>query len=206
MFIYGLLFLHIMKGKKRERIIRVLLNHPDGSLTIYRLAKEAGCSHPWVLEFLKNLEQKKLIKKTKVLDAEGLFTYWLEISKYPTYREYNIQNPLNLLKKTILNYALTTYYAESLTQHYLFPSRVDVYIQEEDIQTWHKLITENGLVGKGNFRILLDDKHVFYANTVKKKIRIVSLPQLIVDLLREQGVAVEAAHKLIQKEYHGTLQ
>jgi hypothetical protein len=195
-----------MKGKKRERIIRVLLNHPDGSLTIYRLAKEAGCSHPWVLEFLKNLEQKKLIKKTKVLDAEGLFTYWLEISKYPTYREYNIQNPLNLLKKTILNYALTTYYAESLTQHYLFPSRVDVYIQEEDIQTWHKLITENGLVGKGNFRILLDDKHVFYANTVKKKIRIVSLPQLIVDLLREQGVAVEAAHKLIQKEYHGTLQ
>jgi hypothetical protein len=195
-----------MKGKKRERIIRVLLNHPDGSLTIYRLAKEAGCSHPWVLEFLKNLEQKKLIKKTRVLDAEGLFTYWLEISKYPTYREYNIQNPLNLLKKTILNYALTTYYAESLTQHYLFPSRVDVYIQEEDIQTWHKLITENGLVGKGNFRILLDDKHVFYANTVKKKIRIVSLPQLIVDLLREQGVAVEAAHKLIQKEYHGTLQ
>lgn len=206
MFIYGLLFLHIMKGKKRERIIRVLLNHPDGSLTIYRLAKEAGCSHPWVLEFLKTLEQKKLIKKTKVLDAEGLFTYWLEISKYPTYREYNIQNPLNLLKKTILNYALTTYYAESLTQHYLFPSRVDVYIQEEDIQPWHKLITENGLVGKGNFRILLDDKHVFYANTVKKKIRIVSLPQLIVDLLREQGVAVEAAHKLIQKEYHGTLQ
>jgi len=195
-----------MKGKKRERIIRVLLNHPDGSLTIYRLAKEAGCSHPWVLEFLKTLEQKKLIKKTKVLDAEGLFTYWLEISKYPTYREYNIQNPLNLLKKTILNYALTTYYAESLTQHYLFPSRVDVYIQEEDIQPWHKLITENGLVGKGNFRILLDDKHVFYANTVKKKIRIVSLPQLIVDLLREQGVAVEAAHKLIQKEYHGTLQ
>ena len=195
-----------MKGKKRERILRVLLNHPDGSLTIYRLAKEAECSHPWVLEFLKTLEQKKLIKKTKVMDVKGVFTYWLEINKYPAYREYNVQNPLSLLKKTTLKYALTTYYAESMTQHYLFPSRADVYIPIEEIQTWHKLLIKNGLVGKGNFRVLFDDNHVFYANKIKKKLRIVSLSQLILDLLREQGVAVEAAHKLIQNEYHGTLQ
>jgi hypothetical protein len=195
-----------MKGKKRERIIRVLLNHPDGSLTIYRLAKEAECSHPWVLEFLKTLEQKKLVKKTQVIDMEGLFTYWSEISTYPVYREYNIQDPLDLLEKTKLKYALTTYYAESLTQHYLFPSRVDVYIQEEEIQAWHTLLTKNGLVGKGNFRVLLDDHHVFYANSLKKNIWVVSPPQLILDLLREQGVAIEAAHKLMKKECHGTLQ
>jgi hypothetical protein len=195
-----------MKGKKRERIIRALLRYPDGSLTIYRLAKEAGCSHPWVIEFLKTLEQKKLIKKTQVIDVEGLFTYWLEINTYPPYREYNEQNPLDILEKTKLKYALTTYYAESLTQHYLFPSRVDVYIQEEDIQAWHTMLTENGLVGKGNFRVLLDDIHVFYANNLRKKIWIVSPPQLILDLLREQGVAIEAAHKLMKKEYHGIIQ
>jgi hypothetical protein len=195
-----------MKGKKRERILRVLLKHPDGSLTMYRLAKEAGCSHPWVIEFLTTLEQKKLTKKTKVIDVEGLFIYWLEINTYPAYREYNVQNPLEILNKTKLKYALTTYYAESLTQHYLFPSRVDIYIQEEDIQAWHTTLTEHGLVGKGNFRILLDDTHVFYANTMQKKIRIVSRPQLILDLLREQGVAVEAAHKLMTKEYHGIVQ
>ncbi len=200
------LFLHIMKGEKRERILHVLLKHPDGSLTIYRLAKEAGCSHPWVIEFLKTLEQKKLIKKTQIIDVEGLFTYWLEINTYPPYREYNIQNPLDILEKTKLDYALTTYYAESLTQHYLFPSRVDVYIQEEDVSAWHTLLTKNGLVGKGNFRILLNDKHVFYANSKKKKIRIVSVPQLILDLLREQGVAVEAAEKLMKKEYHRIIQ
>lgn len=200
------LFLHIMKGKKRENILRVLLKHPDGSLSIYRLAKEAGCSHPWVIEFLKTLEQKKLIKKTQVIDAEGLFTYWLEINTYPPYREYNVQNPLNILEKTKLKYALTTYYAESLTQHYLFPSRVDIYIQEKDVSPWHTLLTKNGLVGKGNFRILLDDNHVFYVNSKKKKIRIVSVPQLILDLLREQGVAIEAAQKLMKKEYHGIIQ
>lgn len=200
------LFLHIMKGKKRERILRVLLKHPDDSLTIYRLAKEAECSHPWVMEFLKNLEQKKLIKKTQIIDVEGLFTYWLEINKYPPYREYNVQNPLDILEKTKLKYALTTYYAESLTQHYLFPSRVDIYIQEEDVSAWHTFLIKNGLVGKGNFRILLDDNHVFYANTVKKKIMIVSVPQLILDLMREQGVALEAAQKLMKREYHGTIQ
>jgi len=201
-----LLFLHSMKGKKRERILRVLLKCPDGSLSIYRLAKEAGCSHPWVIEFLKTLEQKKLIKKTQVIDAEGLFTYWLEINTYPPYREYNVQNPLHILEKTKLEYALTTYHAESLTQHYLFPSRVDIYIQEEEISAWHTLLTKNGLVGKGNFRILLDDNYVFYANRKKNKIRIVSIPQLILDLLREQGVAIEAAQKLIKKEYHGIIQ
>ena len=200
------LFLHIMKGKKRERILRVLFKRPDGSLTIYRIAKEAGCSHPWVIEFLKTLEQKKLIKKTKIIDVEGLFTYWLEINTYPPYREYNVQNPLHILEKTKLKYALTTYYAESLTQHYLFPSRVDIYIQEEDVSTWHTLLTKNGLVGKGNFRILLDDTHVFYANSKKKRIRIVSVPQLILDLLREQGVAIEAAQKLMKREYHGIIQ
>ncbi|MDG6218322.1 MAG: hypothetical protein QCI00_02660 [Candidatus Thermoplasmatota archaeon] len=196
----------MIKGKKRERILRVLLNHPHESMTIYRLAKEAECSHPWVIEFLTSLEQKKIVKKTKVIDVEGVFTYWLEINKYPTHREYNVQDPLEILKETKLNYALTTYYAESLSQHYLFPSRVDVYVLEEDIQTWHTVITKEGLVGKGNFRILIDDNHIFYGNRMQKNIKIVSPPQLILDLLREQGVAVEAAQKLMKKEYYGTLQ
>ena len=126
----------------------------------------------------------------------------LDISNYPLYREYNIQDPLELLKTTPLKYALTTYYAESLTQHYLFPSRVDIYVQEQDLEAWHTLLTKNGLVGKGNTRILLDDEHVFYANQKKTDYRIVSTPQLILDLLREQGVAIEAAHMLMKKEYH----
>lgn len=192
-----------MKGKKRERILRILLKNPTGSLTQYRIAKEAGCSQPWAHDFLKNLEKKKLIKNTKVIDIEGLFNYWMEINKYPLYREYNIQNPMDLLKKTTLKYALTTYYAESLTQRYLFPTRVDIYIRKQDITEWEKLLTKHGLVGKGNTRLLLDDEHVFYLNIKKEGLRIVSIPQLILDLLREEGVAIEAAQKLMKKEYHG---
>ena len=195
-----------MKGKKQGRILRVLLKHPDGSLSQYRIAKEADCTHVWVLKVLAKLEKKKLTKNTTVIDIEGLFSYWLEISTYPLYREYNIQNPMDMLKKTSLKYALTTYYAESLTQHYLFPSRVDLYIQDHDRDAWHILLTKNGLVGKGNTRILLDDEHVFYANTKKDDYRIVSTPQLIHDLLREEGSAIEAAQMLMKKEYHDLIQ
>jgi hypothetical protein len=195
-----------MKGKKQERILRVLLKHPGGSLSQYRIAKETGCTHVWVLKVLAKLEKKKLMKNTTVIDIQGLFSYWLKISNYPLYREYNVQNPLELLKTTPLKYALTTYYAESLTQHYLFPSRVDLYIQAQDLEAWHTLLTKNGLVGKGNTRILIDDEFVFYANIQKDGYRIVSIPQLILDLLREEGVAIEAAHMLLKKEYHDRIQ
>ncbi|MFO8077471.1 MAG: hypothetical protein R6U21_02340 [Thermoplasmatota archaeon] len=191
-----------MKGKVRERILRILLTHPDGSLYQLLISKEAQCSQPWAHSFLYRLEKKKLIKGTKVIDVQGLFSYWLEINKYPKYREYNVQNPLEILKKTNLRYALTTYYGENFTQNYLFPSRAEIYIEEKDAVAWHELLTANGLVGKGNFRLLLDDKHVFYHNIKKKNVRIVSTPQLILDLLREEGVAAEAAYMLMKSEYH----
>lgn len=192
-----------MKGKIRERILRILLTHPDGSLYQLLISKEAQCSQPWAHSFLHKLEKKNLIKETKVVDIQGMFFYWLEINQYPKYREYNVQDPLEILKNINLKYALTTYYGENVTQNYLFPSRVEIYIQEKDVMAWHELLTANGLVGKGNFRLFLEDEHVFYHNIQKNGFRIVSMPQLILDLLREGGVAVEAAHMLMKHEYHG---
>ena len=191
-----------MKGKIRERILRILLTHPDGSLYQFLISKEARCSQPWAHSFLNKLEKKKLIKETRVINIQGLFSYWLEINEYPKYREYNIQDPMDLLKKTNLKYAVTTYYGEYLTQNYLFPSRVEIYIREEDAISWHELLKANGLVGKGNFRLFLDDEHIFYHNIKKKNFRIVSVPQLILDLLREKGVAEEAGKMLMLREYH----
>lgn len=194
-----------MRGTKKERILRVLLKQPDGSLSIYRIAKEADCTHVWVIKYLRTLEQKNLVEKTKVKNIQELFYYWKEINAYPKYREYNIQNPIDFLKKTKLKYALTTYYAENYTQKYLFPSRIDIYIKQQDFNDWHKQLIKKGLVGKGNIRLLLEDDHVFYSNMKKNGIQIVSIPQLILDLLREEGVAVEAAHMLMKREYHGLI-
>jgi len=61
------------------------------------------------------------------------------------------------------------------------------------------LMSKNGLVGRGNVRILVDDSHVFYGSLVVRDFSVVSTPQLILDLLVEGGPSVEAAEMLLEK-------
>ena len=185
---------------KRERILRVLLNGPNGGLTKYRIAKLSECSREWVIEFLRKLEVQGLVEQTKVLDPNRLIEYWSQSRLEPEHRDYMLREPLKLLRRTEFRYALTTYQAENLIQHHLFPSRTDLYILEEDQAKWHRLIiTEGGLVGKGNLRLLLADKHVFYGASNHEGLTVVFLPQLLVDLIAEGGPCVEAAQLLLQK-------
>jgi len=187
------------RGVIRERVIRVLLNEPEGTLTKYRLAKKAACSFSWLHEFLGKLEESRLVKNTEVTDYSGLVKYWLKTKTKPEKREYMYKDPISLIKKAQLPYALTTYQAENLVQHYLFPSRTDLYIETEDRQKWHNLIATEGLVGKGNMRLLTTDSQVFYNSFKQQGLNIVSIPQLIIDLFEEDRVCTEAAEKLLEK-------
>jgi len=191
-----------MRGIKRERILRVLLaeNRSNSFLSKNELSKRACCTRQWVILFLKELEKKKLVKGTKVIDYSGLIKYWLAIHKKPKkYREYMIKEPLQFLKKVKLDYALTSYQAENFVQHHLFPSRVDIYINEEDLQKWHSLLIKEGLYGKGNFRVIIAEEHVRYGKRKLNSFFVVSLPQLIIDLFVEGGPAEEAAELLLAK-------
>jgi len=187
------------RGTIRERIIRVLLVEPNGSLTKYQLAKKAESSFPWTHELLNKLEDQKFVRGTTVIDFTGLVNYWLQIKTKPEKKEYMHKNPISIIRKAKLAYALTTYQAENLVQHYLFPSRIDLYIRKEEAERWHQLLTNKGLVGKGNVRLLITDPHVFYGSSKRQNLTVVSIPQLIVDLLEEGGVCAEAAEKLIKK-------
>jgi len=187
------------RGSIRERVIRILLSEADGTLTKYRIAKKAKCSYSWVHEFLGKLEAMGLVDKTKVTDYASLVDYWRSVKTNPNKREYMHKDPIGLLSKATLPYALTTYEAENLIQHYLFPSRIDVYVMKEDAGRWNELITKEGLVGKGNVRLLLSDDHVFYDSFTHRGLNVVSFPQLIVDLFDEGGVCVEAAERLLGK-------
>jgi hypothetical protein len=188
------------RGILRERIIRTLLGEPNGTLTKYKLAKKAETSFPWTHEFLNKLQTQKLTKNTTVINYTELINYWLQIITKPEKKEYMHKNPLDLIQTSKLTYALTTYQAENLVQHYLFPSRIDLYIKREDTEKWHEELTTEGLVGKGNLRLLItDDNHVLYDAFKRQNLTVVSIPQLIVDLLQEGGVCTEAAEKLINK-------
>ena len=187
------------RGMCRERILRVLLNDPEGTLSKYRVAKNAGCSFSWLHEFLGKLEVLGLVSGTKVKDYVDLLKYWQRVKIRPIKKEYMHKDILSLLKEQRLQYALTTYQGENLVQHYLFPSRIDIYIREEDAERWHELITREGLVGKGNVRLLITDEHIFFKTLKQSGLNVVSPPQLIVDLFEEGGVCVEAAEKLIER-------
>ncbi|MFQ6052041.1 MAG: hypothetical protein ACE5K4_10145 [Candidatus Hydrothermarchaeota archaeon] len=193
------------RGRIRERIIRTLLNNPKGNLTKYMISKEANSSYSWTHEFLEKLTEKGLLEGTKVNDYRNLMKFWQSVRIKPLKRAYMIKSPLELLKRSKLEYALTTYQAENLVQNYLFPSRIDFYIRENDFDKWHSLLSREGLVGEGNLRILIYDEHVFYKNFEKNGLKVVSLPQLILDLLEEGGVCVEAGEMLLEKVVRGAI-
>jgi len=188
-----------MRGKVRDKILRFLTNNPDGDMSKYEIARQTYATYPWVRKFLFNLEEMGLVKGTRVLDYPALLRYWQSVNIKSRYREYMVKEPLKLLKNSKLPYALTTYQAENLIQNYLFPSRIDVYIKEDDWKQWHDIISKKGLVGKGNMRLLLADEHVFYKSFERNGLKIVSTPQLIIDLMIEGGVCVEAAELLVKK-------
>lgn len=188
-----------MRGDKRVQILRVLLANKS-KLSKNELSKQAECSRQWVIIFLRELEKKKLIKGTNPINRKKLLQYWISLSKRPVKsRSYMLKEPLKLLKKTKLEYALTTYRAENIVQRYLFPSRIDLYIKEEDLEKWHALLIKNGLYGKGNVKIMLADKNVMYGKRIIGGLSIVSIPQLIVDLFKEGGPCREAGEMLMKR-------
>ncbi len=188
-----------MRGVKWSRIIRVLLNDPDGSLTKYRVAKLAGTSIGWTMDYLKSLEGKGYIRRTEVTDYRGLLEHWADNTKAPARQEHFLRSPREVLVDTNLDYALTTYIAENALNHYLFPTRWDLYVLSEQLTEWGSLIAKEGLVGAGNVRLLIHDEHVLYRRQRLEGLWIASRPQVLVDLRREGGVCGEAYGMMVER-------
>lgn len=179
-----------------------MLNSKAG-LSKSEISLRAGCTRQWVILFLRELEKRKLVKGTSPLDRAKLLVYWAGLAKKPDrFKSYMVKEPMELLKRVKMDYALTTYMGENLVQHFLFPSRIDLYIREKDLDRWHTLLTGSGLYGKGNVRIILADEHVMYGATKIDGITVVSEPQLIIDLMKEGGPCQEAAEMLLKRPFH----
>ncbi len=177
-----------------------MLCNPEGTLTKYRIAKLAQAQQIQVGLLLRGLERSRLVRGTHVTNFKDLLMKWSRVRvRYET-QSYMLKDILELLKRIELEYALTTYQAETNVNHYLFPSRTDLYIRVGGFDAWHSLLVKEGaLVGGGNVRLRWYDDHVFYNSFYVNGYRIVSIPQLIVDLIREGGVTVQAAEMMMEK-------
>jgi len=78
----------------KDRLTRILLNNPDGTLTKYRLSKISNCKFPTVHRTLKKFEEMALIKGTKVTDIRKLMLSGKNWELIPAKKEYLIQNPI----------------------------------------------------------------------------------------------------------------
>jgi len=191
------------RGFTRERILRVLLNHDGEELTKYRVAKLADASEPWTRQYTDQLEERGLLNGTEVLKPRELYEEWQSIRIKPNQLQVSIQQSLELIRESDLEYGLTTYQAENLHQGLLFVSTVDFYVASSEISDWLQIVEEKGLLGGGNTRLRATDEHVFYNSQDLNGLSTVSVPQLIVDLLDEGGPCTEAAENLIESFHSG---
>ena len=188
------------RGIKNDRIYRILLCDVEGTLTKYRIAKMAQAQQTQVSLLLRKLEKLHLGTATRVVDPKGLLNLWSRLNiKYES-QSYMLPKVMETLKKTNLEYGLTTYRAESFVNRYLFPSRTDLYIRRDDFDEWHAMLVGAGaLVGGGNVRLRWYDDQVFHNSFSVEGYRLVTIPQLIIDLIREGSSAVEAAEQMMEK-------
>jgi len=184
---------------KSKRIILELLHKPDGSLTKYKISKETETNISWVIHFIRKLEKKKLTKNTQVINYDKLVDFYIELSNKRKFFEFQITEPLKYLKTVKESYILTTYSAENLISHHLFPSRTDIYVKRKDIEKWKKNLFKKGLIGKGNLKlIIVEDDYIFKFIHKIKKLKVVTVPLLLIDLKKEGGVCLQAYEYLIK--------
>lgn len=186
---------------KNIRIIRRLLERPDGSWTMYALAKDSGASQPFGVKMIRKLESMGFVSRTKVTDLAGLARYGASIIPGPLVTaNFYIPEPVEFLKKSNERYAITTYFAENLVTHHLFPSRCDAYMTAEGLNRTRKRLWKKGLAGAGNLRLMIPvDERIIDEARVIHGTSVVSFGQLMIDLVKEGGVCIEAFDILVNR-------
>ena len=96
------------RGFKKERLHRVLLNNDAGEMSRYEVANEADVSTSWAYEYLDQLETVGYIDGTTVVDPAALYDRWLDTRIEPNTVRVSLQQPLDTVRSTDLDYALTT--------------------------------------------------------------------------------------------------
>ena len=186
---------------KNVRIIKNLLQRPSGEWTKYGLAKASGCSRQWIIQFLRNLEGAGFVTGTKVNDVMGLTKFGASILPRPLRSvEFHHQDPLAALTVAKNEYAITTTYAENEITHHLFRTRCEAYVTEAALKrVWKKVIKE-GLLARGNLKLIVPvDLAVIKEAFIIRGLRIVSMGQLMIDLVKWGGPGVEAVEEMVKR-------
>ena len=160
---------------------------------------------------MNQLRQVGILRGTRVANYERFFEFWALIAEKPRAVDFFIGKPEGFFRpQTARSFAITTYGAEAMRYGYLNVARLDLYILAKDEEFWRTRAEDRGAVrGNGNLRLLVGDPDLIRTSKLEDRavpfldapsaLPAVGDPQLVLDLYREGGPAVEAAGRIVEK-------
>lgn len=198
-------------NKTTQDIIRVLLNEKDKKLKLRELSTKAKVSLGMSVKVVKALESCGHLEKKRgirIINFEKLLKAWSytvsvkENRKIeflaPERPQYLIKKISRLLRKE--NYAFTLFSATEIVAPYVSPNKVHLYILEDKEKEVSKIFVKQGIMSaeEGNIVCYLVDEKHFYGSQEVRGVKIISLPQLYVDLVSYGGRGEEAAEHILK--------
>ncbi len=198
-------------NKTTQDVIRVLLNEKDKKLGLRELANKAKVSLGMAVKIVGALESIGYLEKKrgiKVISWENLLKSWsytvsVKESKKVEFLaaerpQYLIKKISDLLRKE--SYAFTLFSATEIIAPYVAPDKTHLYILEDDEKKIAENFLKHGIMHaeQGNIICYLADKNHFYGCKEIRDIKIISLPQLYVDLVSYGGRGEEAAEMVLK--------
>jgi len=188
------------------RMVRWLLVEPEHSWTVTEMGRKAKASAGFVSRAFATLERDAYIIRTDgaagIRDFDGLLGAW---AKAPPLHDIRIERvsaagPAEVVAsiaaaKLKSEYALTTEAAAEFVAPFARFSKVEMYVADANV--WSRLLRLEAVSRGGNVALIRpQDPGVFDGGEIRQKVRLVSWPQLFVDLYRKGGAAREAAEFL----------
>src|SRR3989344_1476472 len=196
-------------NKATQDIIRVLLNG-NTAIKLRDLAKKANVSLGMAVKIVNSLASTQFINKKngiKVVQYERLLKAWaytVSVNENPKIEFIAAERPQYLIKKisNLLKnekYAFTLFSATEVTFPYVTPNKVHLYILKTKEKEISKIFISEAVTPaeEGNvICYLVDESHLFGSLEIRG-IKIISLPQLYVDLISYGGRGQEAAEQIL---------
>jgi len=198
-------------NKTTQDIIRVLLNEKDKKLKLRELANKAKVSLGMTVKIVNALESSGHLEKRRgirIVSWEKLLKSWsytVSVKENEKIEFLGAERPQYLIKKIskLLSkeaYAFTLFSATEIIAPYVAPNKVHLYIPKDKEKVISKIFVKEGimLAEEGNIVCYLVDEKHFYGSKEIRGIKIISLPQLYVDLVSYGGRGEEAAENILK--------
>lgn len=201
-------FVRNIFGGAALRVVRWLLIEPDRAWTIADMSVAAKVTIGFVSRTFATLERDSYVVRrrgeTRLINYDDLLDSWTEAAQpvQETFEGVSLAKPGEVLQVIAdlgrSAYALTAEAAAEQLAPFARFSKVELYVQ--DFDRWRRDLKLTPVPVGANVRLIVsDDRGVFDGSHERHGLRLVSLPQLYVDLQRREGAGSEAAAFLRQR-------